>query len=457
MAKYDYTAPKAVIRGINKKKNEGYFVQRLNDKKILAQYYEIVLKDKKKAEALYEEIKQDLQNPLLKTPKGTNRDMANFLRNLQNKETGSFVEYPTIFQLEIERAKHILRIMNNAGLKPKYPLTFLDKVNTGEKFKKYFKSLLLDFSKDNGDELNLAVTGLASIKRFGFYPFSKDWEKIYYNCLEMWQDSKTGYWGSWIKKKNIIKKLPELSTTFHILRLYYNKDTLKLRNPKYDMKHKRKMIETTWKIRNKNYPCGWLEKGHWSTHHNWDVTEILLYLFNEMNFTEKNKVRKLFDKFLKWNLNKNLKSNGGFIGHYPNVKTPNMYSTRFAILVLRTIGYFSEFYRERIWSYKELPINSYRIYSGLPPKKEFDTTRLKSIIYTKKTTYDPLHTRFKIFEYWQKNKSKDPREKIDIDSILELEKYPPKNVKIETLKKLPNLKKDQILVPVDRYGGKCAL
>lgn len=450
MAKYDELTPKDILECISKKNKEGFFVQRLNDKKQLAQHYEKVLKDKIKAKRIYDEIRNDLQMPLLKSPKGNSKEMALFLRELQNKETGSFVEHPTIFSLEVERAKHILRHLKREGLKPKYRLKFLDKIDMGKKLKSYFKSLLYDFSKNNQDELNLAITGLPTIKELGFCQFSKDWDDAFFYCLEMWQDPKTGYWGPWIKKGSKITKLPELSNTFHIIRVYYDKETLRLNNPRYDLKHKDKIIETTWKIKNKNYPFGWLENSHWSTHHNFDVAEIFLYLFDGMYLKQKEKVRKLFDDFLIWGL-KNIQPNGGFIGYYPDKKQPTVMFTNFGILVLRAIGYFSPIYRKRIWSGVKLPVNSYRVYAKNMPDNELDTSNLKCIVYTNKSTPDPIHTRLKIYYYWQKHKHENPSEAINIDLTLKFEKYPPKHMKIE--QKIPKLKPNEILVAVDRFGG----
>jgi len=451
MAKYDYITPKDIIAGIKQKKKKGYFVQRLNDKKHYAQYLEVICKDKRKAHKIYDEIRSDLQKPLPKSSKGSSKQLAKFLRDLQIKETGSFVEQPNSFALEVERAKHILRNLKMAGLKPKYPLKFLNKVNTGKKLKTYFKSLLYDFSKNNGDELNLAITGLPTIKDLDFHPFSKDWERAYFECIEMWQDPKTGYWGPWIKKGKKIVKLPELSTTFHILRIYYNKETLQLNNPKYDLKHKRKLIKTTWEIKNRNYPYGWLEKGNWSTHHNFDVAEIFLYLFKLMDKKGKQKVRSLFHRFLKWNLTNNFQKNGGFIGHYPDKKEPTMLSTNMAILNLRGTGYFSKRYREEIWDGVRLPVNSYRVYSK-KPENDLNTSDLKSIIYIKKTTPDPLDTRQQIYEYWKNHKSENPSEAININKTLKFEEFPPKKIQIKRLKKLPRSGSKENVVKVDKYG-----
>ena len=136
----------------------------------------------------------------------------------------------------------------------------------------------------------MVITSLPVIKNLGFHKFSNDWNKAYFECLEFWQDKDTGYWGPWFKKGNKIIKMPELSTTFHIIRLYYDKNTLRLKDERFDLMYKKKIIETTWRLKNRDYPYGWLEKGYWSTHHNFDIAEIFLYLFDELSNKEKKEV-----------------------------------------------------------------------------------------------------------------------------------------------------------------------
>ncbi len=454
MSKYD-VAPLDLRKELDNKKKAGYFVQRINDKKHLAEYYEVVLKDKKKANEIYGQMRIDLKKPQKKISNLNQKQMLLLLRDLQNKNTGSFVEHPTTFWLEIERAKHILRLLKRNNLKPKYELKFLNKINTGNKLKNYFKSLLLDFSKNNEDELNLAITALLTIKELGFHKFSKDWDKAYFESLEYWQDNETGYWGPWFKKDNRIIKKPELSTTFHIIRLYYDKNTLELKNKDFDLKYKRRIIETTWKLKNKNYPYGWLEKGHWSTHHTGDIITIFLYLFDELSDQEKYKIRKLFNRFLSWTIKDLLQGDGGFIGDklYQKEKT-SIYKSHLAILLLRDIGYFFKVYRERLFGEIKQKSNSYRIYKDKIPKDEFDTKNLKEIIYlSKKEILDPLETRRKIYGFWKQHKEEDMIHASFTNEVLKFDKFSKQDFKVRVLNKLPKLKEGEFIVGVDSFGG----
>lgn len=451
MAKYDYTTPEDILRNIRKKKKEGYYVNLINDRKFLAQWYENIIKDKKKTKEVYDRIRNDLKKPFIKLPKGE-LAIARFLREQQDKNTGSWVEQPTRFNQELERARHIISTLTKYDLKPKYPLKFIDRVNTSKKLKTYFKSLLFDPKVNHEDELNLGFVTLKSFYDQKLHKFSKDWLSTYYECINIWQDPKTGYWGPWIKRLDKIKKLPELSITFHILEFFYDPETLALRNKKYYPKYKKKIIKTTWEISNKNYGYGWLERGYWSTHHNFDVAYIFVLLFDIMNQNEKNSVRRLFNKFLEWCLGKCQQENGGFIGVKPETKEANYFETRRALSFLEKIGYFDEVVYKRIWMGVNLRINSYRIYNGDVPDSSWDTKQLSSIIYTKYTKNpDPIETRDKIRFFLETCKAHKDSDSLRIKKRMFFDKFLKTNYRV--LFEIPELEKNQFLITVDRYGG----
>ena len=447
MAKYDNLTPKDILKAIEEKNKQGYFVQPLSDKKQKAQYHQAILDDYEGAKKIYKELRHDIKNKrLLRSPTGSSKDFAKFLQNTQDPDTGSFVEYPSIDWLEIARAKQILGNLKQAGLKPKYPLYFLNRYDTGKKLKDYFRSVLYDFSKNNEDDLNMLITSLPTIKSMGFHRFSKDWDDAFYECLDMWQDKKTGYWGPWFLDGRRIIKKPELSTTFHIIRLYIDKKTLKIKDKKHPLKLKKRIYETTWKLKNKNYPYGWLEKGRWSSHHNWDVAWIFLALFKDLSLDQKYDIRKLFKRFLSWGLSNMI--DGGFIGYKPHKKRPGMLSTNFGVLLLRDVGYFREDIRDILWDPGK--VNSYRIYRDEGPSHAFDTSNLVYVIYKKNSTLDPLDARRKIYQFWSANKHSDPSEAMNIDASLLFERYPVKEFKISY--KRPRLKDNEMIVAVDRFG-----
>ena len=160
--------------------------------------------------------------------------------------------------------------------RPKIPFKFLEPVNTPEKLTRVFEELLIsDLTKDGVDhrkELNLTVTGLAqllflpNLKRMFPPEFPRD---ILAQALKdfmdnRWQNTDTGYWGTWYKIGDKIEKTNDLSITFHVVS--YRQD-----NPP----RQQKIADTTFSIRHKKYPYGWRDRGRQNNHHAYDVVRLL--------------------------------------------------------------------------------------------------------------------------------------------------------------------------------------
>jgi hypothetical protein len=158
-------------------------------------------------------------------------------------------------------------------------------------------------------------------------------------------------------------KETDLSITFHIVNRYYDSDSA-LNNPKCDVKHKDKLIETLFKIKNDNYPLGWLEKGNFFSHHCYDVASIINLFYEDLDFKLQKNVKKLYETFLKEILKH--EKNGGFTGYLSWDENPTIESTYFAVKLLQTIGYFD--------LNESAPLKK-RIKKYLSTSKEFDLFR----------------------------------------------------------------------------------
>ena len=210
-----------LLKILSGKKKQGFFTNPLGNKLTLARYYEDIRGDKKSADQVYVDIENELKKPLKRIRGKNELQAAKFLLTLQEKETGSFVEHPTTLYIEIEAARHMLKTLKKHGLKPRYPLKFLNRVDTGRKLRDCFFKLLHSYAEESDKELNLIFSSLPALKESGFHKFSNDWEDAYWKLIRIWQDKKTGYWGPWVKKRGKLRKLPSLSTTFHIIRMTF--------------------------------------------------------------------------------------------------------------------------------------------------------------------------------------------------------------------------------------------
>lgn len=449
--KYD----KAVLL-LNELKKQGYFTHDLEDQLDLANWYFDVQKNPKPAENIIDHVVRQINNPtsLMMAPQKES-DFVDFLLDLQDKETGSWVKYPTHDHIEIERASFITTHLRENTKKPKYYLRFLEKYSSKQKLKDYFYQLLHDYDHNNRKELNVCFTVLIRVYKNtkDYFPWEAGWLETYFELIQEWQDPETGFWGPWIKKDGRIEKLSDLSITFHLLRRYLNSDgTRRTGSPR--LNYPEKIISTVFSLKEKEYPYGWLEEGSWSTHHNFDVALILVTLFDYMTESQKQETRELFQQFLDWTFGE-CYLDGGFIGMLPKNKIPYIKDTYFGVQLLNHIGYFDSDIRKRVFGTESMnDLNSQRTYNNFIPEDEFDTTNLENINYSFKTKIpDPLETRLKVFKFLQKDKEFDLEYAPYIDNVLKFKEFPPTSVDITYSDLI--LEKNKTVIAVNKFGGIC--
>lgn len=222
-------------------------------------------------------------------------DIVLFLQKNQNKKTGSWISRSSPFYALIETNLEIASVLNDFGLKPLHELKFLDIFKDWKYCKKLFKKWLSE--NDSESRTNFNRIGTKLIRFYKLCPgiFSKKWYNSYMMFLLGLQNPKTGYWG--------MNKGNDLSITYHIVARFFKKDGTGLRDIRFVPKNIDKIIETTWKIKNDEYPYGWLENRKWSAHHMMDVISIFNMFSKYISTNEKRKAKILKNDIKKWGKN----------------------------------------------------------------------------------------------------------------------------------------------------------
>jgi hypothetical protein len=188
---------------------------------------------------------------LVKVPQDASLgELASFLLNRQDPKTGAFMnsDYPyfTYIPPSLNALENLeaLSVQTGRRTRLKYPLRFLDNIDTPQKLYTYMDSFLY-FKKKWADLFNApapyvaAVSELPSYELFeqaDGYRFSDEWKK----ALKQWfydtQDPETGFWGARIGDKHEWRQSLDIDSTSHIIKLFLG-DKGEILDPEFPLRH----------------------------------------------------------------------------------------------------------------------------------------------------------------------------------------------------------------------------
>lgn len=265
----------------------------------------------------------------------------------QSPEDGSFNRCCKEWFYKVDTACDKLVVMQYLETKPKYPLRFLDKVNSPEKLRGYLESRLISDVRATGEdarfELNICGSDLVRLILGTLpsgYSFDPKLKPMLFDYLDnRWQDPQTGFWGAWYKTPQGIRKTADMSATFHIV--HYREGKVK-RWPQ--------IIQTVLAMKKLEWPYGWLQEGRMSDHHNYDVASLFHYGWSYMTAAQKAQVRAEVPRMLDFCLKESLRPDGSF---NLNDELTIGETFEFPVLFLYEIGFFDK--ANRFWTQQEFP------------------------------------------------------------------------------------------------------
>jgi hypothetical protein len=266
----------------------------------------------------------------------------------QSPIDGSFNPCNQAWFYKLDAACDKLVVMQYLDAKPKYPLRFLDQINSPDRYRAYMDRLLVaDVSKTGEDtrfELNIAGTDLVRLILGTLpsgYTFHPQLKAVMLDYLDnKWQDPQTGFWGCRYKTRDgSIRKTADMSTTFHIV---HYRDGKVGRWPR--------IIATLFAMKNLEWPFGWLQDGQMSDHHNYDVVTLFHYGWSAMTPQQKTQARAEIRKMLDFCLTKSLRPDGSF-----NLNDEDTIGESYAFpcQFLYEIGFFHK--ENRFWTQETFP------------------------------------------------------------------------------------------------------
>ncbi|MCG8543762.1 MAG: hypothetical protein MJE12_06080 [Alphaproteobacteria bacterium] len=269
----------------------------------------------------------------------------------QSRTDGSWGACYEAWFMKVEATVDALGRLADRGEMPQHPIRLLHPIGRPETLVAYLKRLLVSdiaaSGVDQRSELGSITASLTTIlfkkhvaryvrEKLGGLGLGDDYVVAYQSFLNRWQDSATGFWGAWYSSDGTTYRAPDLSLTYHQIAYH----------PRH-IAYWPRIIETTFAMRTRLYPYGWLSHGQFNNHNNYDVARILRTAWPHATGPQKQAARRVIGAMLDWCLNVSLEPDGSFKpmpGFYNSVGASYYYGVSF----LDAVGFWNK--ANRFWT-----------------------------------------------------------------------------------------------------------
>ncbi len=267
----------------------------------------------------------------------------------QTESDGSWGACYDTWMFRLQSSVDPLKELHVAGKRPKYPLKFLEPVDTPEKLNALYDDIIVSRLEKDGvshrRDLNNVTSSLgqllwlpewAGILAGTDYPRAQMAAELAKIVDEKWQNPDTGYWGAWYETDGKMVKSDDLSITFHIVAYRSGK-----------VPHLQKIVETTLNLREQPYPYGWQDRGTKNNHHSYDVVKLLRFGWPYLDSFQRAAVSAEVSIMLARSLRLSMDGQGRFYTDaYDNVGDAYYFGVSF----LDEAGYFRK--SKRFWAHR---------------------------------------------------------------------------------------------------------
>ena len=300
---------------------------------------------------------------LIKIPEfKDDQEKMNFYLNLQNPKTGAFMDdsfpYCTFNEPTENVIAHLDELAKKMGvpIKLKYPLKYLDDINTPQKLYEFlddvsnvgwlgsrFPETTFVFARSLASD----ESGEGVICQNNLYSFSDDFKTALLRWFYNNQDSTTGYWGPKSAKNGRLMKI-DLNNTASIIKLFVDKNGNNIYES-FPLKYKDKIFETTIDFLKKSIPADdELAEWHaWNLEMSKGIKMLLRYLWKDTSNENRQNAKRIIEDYVKILFEKFYISAEGAFSYYPNAKHASLDGT--GGFIFRDIGAFSYEKQKKLW------------------------------------------------------------------------------------------------------------
>lgn len=232
---------------------------------------------------------------------------------------------------------------------PRYPLIFLDRINSPETLTAELDSDLYDdflrtgvFNREKLDETFSALARLLFMTKgtscYAFHPLLAQTIRDFVN---RWQNPATGCWGQWLlDRQGRVWKMDDMGITFHVISDLHGQ-----------VNHLDRVAKRLLQLEDVNFPAGLRFNGHYENHLNADAVVIFRYAWPTMDAATRERARDEISRMLTWSLAKSLHADGSFETSELDDTANDAYE--YGVWFLDEVGYFDS--RKRFWTSQDFP------------------------------------------------------------------------------------------------------
>ncbi|HUB50948.1 MAG TPA: hypothetical protein VL986_02190 [Terracidiphilus sp.] len=231
----------------------------------------------------------------------------------------------------------------------RYPLTFLNRINSPQQLNATLDSALNDafiqtgvFNREEMDETFSAIARLLFASTpTNCYTFDPHLRDALLAFVQRWQNPATGCWGQWlVDREGRVWKMDDMAMTFHVISDLHGA-----------VEHKDLIARRLLQLDRVNFPAGIMFEGHYENHLNWDAVKIFRMAWPTMDETTRQRARAEIQRMLHWCLTRSYQPDGSF-------KVSDLDDTpgdafRYGIWFLQETGYFQR--KDRFWTDQDFP------------------------------------------------------------------------------------------------------
>lgn len=316
---------------------------------------------------------------LIKVPNFRNKqDELDFYLNLQNSQTGAFMDesypYCTFNEPTENILAHLDTLAEETGqpLHLKYPVKYLDEINTPEKLKTYlddvshvgwigsqFPQTTFVFARS----LLSYYNGKGVMGENNLYHFTPEWKQTLLQWFYANQDPQTGFWGPKSRTRGkLLKK--DLNNTASIIKTFIDRSGNDI-HELFPLRYRKEMFKTALAVMSEHMPAAdELDEWHeWSLKMGKGTIMLTRYLWGDALEDDKTKAKALLETYVTTIFEKNYVSTEGAFSHYPNSAHATLDGTGGKMNEFNDLGFFSSEKQKKLWGSTEDSILDLGVYN----------------------------------------------------------------------------------------------